>query len=77
MPSIHFWKSRDVARSKGAWLGALTTEQADSLGRMSKRELIEVALHLASLSADEQDSPASAYSRVVHERDTLTANGLL
>lgn len=75
--SIHFWKSYAVAQQKGAFLGALDTEQAKSLGDMSKRELIEIALRLAALQSDNADDPEQAYHRLQDEAHNLRANGII
>ena len=75
--SIHFWKSVSIARQKGAFLGALDTEQAKSLGDMSKRELIEIALRLAALQADNPDDPEQAFHRLQDEAHNLKANGII
>jgi hypothetical protein len=74
--SIHLWKSHTLAQKKGAWFGALRIEHAERLGKMSKRELIEIALHLASLNSDDPNSPEHAYHRVMDECFNLKANGL-
>lgn len=74
--SIHLWKSHALAREKGAWFGSLSNEQVKRLGEMSKRELIEIALHLASIAADNPDDPQDAYNRLMDEAFTLHANGL-
>ncbi len=74
--SIHFWKSYDVAKSKGAWFGALTAEQVSVLNGMSKRELIEIALHLAALKGGEEDVDV-AFENLVDEARILKNNGLV
>lgn len=51
MASIHIHKARSVAASKGAASATATLELWD----LSKREIIEVALHLAALSTESYD----------------------
>ena len=51
MASIHIHRARSVAESKGA----ASAQVSIKLWDLSKREIIEVALHLAALSTDSYD----------------------
>lgn len=76
-PSIHTDRAIAVARSKGAAAG--NPANAD-LFQMSKRELVEIALHLAALcfeSYDDALANGSARLRIIEERGALHDNGLI
>ena len=75
--SIHTEKSRITARTKGAWAGQ---DRNRDLWDLSKRELIEVTLHLAACLTGEYDNALKtdmARRRVVQEHESLRANGLI
>lgn len=76
--SIHVEKSKQLARSKGAAAG---DEGNAPLWDLSKRELVEMVLHLAALctgeSIDSAIDSAGAYTRAMEEHRALVANGLL
>jgi len=65
--------SRGKAHSLGAWGGA---PAAMPLWKLSKRQLIEAALHLASLQAD-ADGVEAAVARVQQEVRILRMNKLV
>jgi hypothetical protein len=74
--SIHKWNSMEVARKKGGFAGA--AENA-SLWDLSKRELVEISLRLASVAVGDESSleDGRALARVSEERDALKASGVL
>ena len=74
MPSVHTWKSIELAESKGAWAG---TPIAQPLWDLSKRELLEAALHLAAQVDGSPDNPILGAHRLFQEVATLRQNGLI
>lgn len=84
MPSAHTWKSIQKATEKGATAGnpVFVASNVD-LWDLSKRELIEAALHLAALATDSYDEAIlmngakGAADRLREEVATLRQNGLL
>ena len=69
--SIHVWRSQDKARNLGA---AAAEEHNDHLWSLSKRELVEVALHLASALTCEEPFSAVTTDRVNLEVQALRNN---
>lgn len=80
--SVHTERAFTVARTKGAAAGR-NYSQWRKLASLPKRELIEVALHLAALCTDSydaaiQDNEAEgAFRRVMEEHAALRANGII
>ena len=74
--SIHTWKAYEVARRKGA-AAASTQETWEALMAMPKRELAEIALHLASVCTGQYGEFEAAFTRLIEERDALKQNGLI
>ena len=75
--SIHTNRAIDLAASKGAFS---STPAALPLWNLSKRELVEIVLHLAALCTDNYDDSlenGAAADRAMEERDALHAAGLL
>lgn len=75
--SVHFWKSHNLAASKGAAFGALPPADAKTLGELSKRELIEIALHLSAVNQGVEASNQAALDGVMIEYRILKQNGLI
>ena len=74
--SIHTDRSFHLAREKGA-MASWTYENWQALMAMPKRELAEIAMHLASICTDEYGVAAPAFTRLIEERDALKLNGLI
>lgn len=77
--SIHTDKAFNVATRNGA-ASARTRETWESLMALSKREMAEVAMHLAALCTDSYDDALDgngALERLMAERAALRANGIL
>ena len=80
--SIHNDKSFDLARTKCA-AAAITRERWTALTSLSKRELAEVAIHLAALATSSYDVAISrqendgALARFNEEVTALRENGLI
>lgn len=75
--SLHVSRAQDIASEKRAFAG---NADAASLWALSKRELIEAALHLAALCTDSYDGAledGAAAERVHEELDALDAAGML
>ena len=79
--SIHTDKAFHVARAKGAAAGRDYRDFCE-LVSLSKRELIEAALHLAAIttdfdSYDDALESGDAHKRVMQEIDALRANRII
>ena len=75
--SHHTNRSIDLAASKGAWS---STPAARPLWKLSKRELVEIALHFAALATESYDDSlqnGDAAARAMAERDALKRAGIL
>lgn len=84
MASLHTWKSIQKASEKGAVAGNPTFVASNvDLWDLSKRELIEAALHLAALATDSYDEAIlmnggrGAADRLREEIAALRQNGLI
>lgn len=69
--------SRRVAYERGA---ASSRAENREIWDLSKRELVEIALHLAAQTTGEYDSAIAgraAWLRVLEERNILQSNGLI
>lgn len=77
--SIHFWKSHDLARKKGAAFGTLSPDDLDVIGKLSKRELIEIAMRFAALIEGDESVlfDGRAFARIMDEHATLSAAGIV
>jgi hypothetical protein len=75
--SIHLERARNVAAKKNAAFGALSYEDAMRVGELSKRELIEMALHLAGLAQGCDAHDPLAYKRLMLEHTILKENDLI
>lgn len=73
MPSIHVWKSIEKAADNGGYAGS---ESALPLWDMSKRELVEIAIRLGALVADD-DSPEAGAKTALGEYSALKSNGIV
>lgn len=71
--SIHIWKAQEKAARMGAYAG--NTEAAE-LWSLSKRELIEIALRLGEICADDF-SVDGAIARVKEEHRILREQGII
>lgn len=71
--SIHTDKARKIARERGGYAGR---DDAAALWKLSKRELVEIAIRLGETSA-EGHGPENAISRVREELQILQDNGIL
>jgi hypothetical protein len=77
MASIHTDRAFRKAASKGA-SAAYSYERWNALMAMPKRELAEIAVHLASLATGEYDPHSEAtMQRLFEERDNLKAGGII
>lgn len=74
--SIHTWKAYRIAERKGAWAGQ-DPDRWQVLAKLSKRELIEIALRLGASAAGECDNPQAGFLQVIDERDALRANNII
>ena len=80
--SIHTTRAYHLAKGKGA-SSARNFETWTALTSMSKRELAEIAMHLAAMCTDSYDDALSgggnetALARVMEERGALKQNGLI
>ncbi len=87
--SIHTDRAYRAAQKRGA-AAAISYETWNSLVTMPKRELAEIAMHLAALATGHYDVAiaggsiiagktdlVSALDRLLDERQTLKANGLI
>lgn len=77
--SLHTDRAFDKAQPKGA-AAARTYETWVELMGLSKRELAEVAIHLAALATGEYDEAITgdrALARIREERAALKRNGLI
>lgn len=77
--SIHTDRAYATAKSKGAAAGRNYLHWKE-LAALSKRELAEVALHLAALCTDSYDEALAgdgAMRRIREEVDALRANNLI
>ena len=75
--SIHTEKSIALSRERG---GAAGQRQNRDLWEMPKRELIEIALHLAAICTDSYDDSLDgdgAANRIYEEREALRVNGII
>lgn len=75
--SMHTDKARATARRRGGFAG---NDRNAHLWDFSKRELVEIALHLAaSLTGtyDESLETGLAERRLMEEYDALRANGII
>lgn len=75
--SVHIDKAISVARAKGGHAGH---DDNRDLWDLSKRELIEIALHLAAASTGEYETALAdgrARQRVIDEHDRLRASGIV
>lgn len=77
--SLHTDRAYHKAKSVGA-ASALDYDTWTALVAMPKRELAEIAMHLAAVSTGEYDDAilnGKALKRVLEERRTLANNGLI
>ena len=77
--SLHTNRSFHVAAEHGA-SAARTFETWTALMDLSKRELAEIALHLAGICTDSYDDAMrsnGALNRLMEEHDNLKANGII
>ena len=74
--SIHTDRAFNLAQHKRA-LAASSYETWEALMAMSKRELAEIAMHLASVCTGEYGETKSAFARLIEERDALRQNRLI
>lgn len=75
--SLHTDRAFHTARDKGAW-AASNYQNWNTLVGMSKRELAEIALHLAAITTDSYETAletGDAFRRVMEERDALRNTG--
>ena len=73
--SLHTAKAIRVARSKGA---AAALPQNHHLWKLSKREILEVALHLSALATGAYDPPSSETTkRCEEELEALRDTGIV
>jgi hypothetical protein len=75
--SFHIQRAIEVAQGKGAYAGESVNRK---IWDLSKRELVEIALHLAASSTDSYDEAlggAGACERVFAEHKSLKDNGIL
>lgn len=72
--SIHTEKARALAQQKGAFAG---TDAALPLWKMSKRELVEIAMRLGVLAGDGDESPEGGARRAIEEAKILVSNGII
>ncbi len=73
MASIHVWAAREKAARLGGYAG---DADAGHLWDLSKRELVEIALRLGQVCAEDDSLPA-AIKRVNEEVEALKANGII
>ena len=74
--SIHTDRAFNLALGKGA-AAAGSYETWTTLMNMPKRELAEIAMHLASSCTGSYGEFAPALARLIEERDALKANNLI
>ncbi len=74
--SIHTDRAFALAQRKRA-AAASSREVWEILMALSKRELAEIAMHLASVCTDEYGDNEAAFARLIEERDILRENGLI
>ncbi len=74
--SIHTDRAFNLACGKGA-AAAGNYETWKTLMGMSKRELAEIAMHLASVCTGAYGEFEPALTRLIEERDALKDNGLI
>jgi hypothetical protein len=66
----------EIAASKG---GAAGQSQHEPLWELSKRELVEIALHLATVAVGDEGAltDGRAHARIREELQALKANGIV
>lgn len=77
--SLHTDKAFHLAASKRAAAGS-NYHDWQTMVRLSKRELIEIGLHLAAICTDSYDdaiASSGAFNRFIEERDALRTNGII
>lgn len=75
--SIHLERAHTLAKKKNAAWGALSYQDAMQVAELSKRELIEMALHLAGLAQGVDAHDPLAFKRLMLEHKILKENELI